>query len=380
MRICLVGGIFDRPEAVRSKQLVTPETVLLDGFRKAGVEVDAVGHARFQPSDDYDIIHVHHFGRAALKMASADCRARVVFTGHNGLIPAGRERSRLRRYAFQYVVDRAEAYIALSDAEARYYAGVTNADKIHTIPNGIPADVFRAAGDLRKEIDEERHRVLYVGQLIDSKGVDVLLEAMQQVRKQRDVRLRLVYHNAELEAELRRQAGDLGIAEHVEFVGIRGPRELAEEYHQADLLVLPRFAECLPSVVPEALLGGTPVGAGGVGGVPEQIGPYGLAVPPGDVLVLRGNHRVARVQLLVALGQLREQRGGQLCHGALVQTFEVLGLERVHIEHVPIVGSELACCHRATSNCRARHTFPGDARGARSHARDALHVLQALPG
>jgi hypothetical protein len=105
-----------------------------------------------------------------------------------------------------------------------------------------------------------------------------------------------------------------------------------------------------------------------------------LAVPPGDVLVLRGNHRVARVQLLVALGQLREQRGGQLCHGALVQTFEVLGLERVHIEHVPIVGSELACCHRATSNCRARHTFPGDARGARSHARDALHVLQALPG
>lgn len=282
MRICLVGGIFDRPEAVRSKQLVTPETVLLDGFRKAGVEVDAVGHARFQPSDDYDIIHVHHFGRAALKMASADCRARVVFTGHNGLIPAGRERSRLRRYAFQYVVDRAEAYIALSDAEARYYAGVTNADKIHTIPNGIPADVFRAAGDLRKEIDEERHRVLYVGQLIDCKGVDVLLEAMQQVRKQRDVRLRLVYHNAELEAELRRQAGDLGIAEHVEFVGIRGPRELAEEYHQADLLVLPSFAECLPSVVTEALLCGTPVVAGGVGGVPEQIGPYGLAVPPGD--------------------------------------------------------------------------------------------------
>ena len=124
--------------------------------------------------------------------------------------------------------------------------------------------------------------MLYVGQLIDCKGVNFLLEAMQQVRKQRDVRLRLVYHNAELEAELRRQAGDLGIAEHVEFVGIRGPRELAEEYHQADLLVLPSFAECLPSVVTEALLCGTPVVAGGVGGVPEQIGPYGLAVPPGD--------------------------------------------------------------------------------------------------
>lgn len=282
MKVCLVGGIFDRPEAVRSKQLVTPETVLLDGLRAAGVTVHAVGHAGFQPSDDYDIVHVHHFGRAALKMAASRCRARGVFTGHNGLIPTGWERSRLRRYAFQYVVDKAEAYIALSRAEARYYAGVTSADKIHTIPNGIPAEVFRAAGGLRKRADKARYDVLYVGQLIECKGVDVLLEALQRLRGRHPVHLRLVYHNAQLEAALRRRARELGIAEHVEFVGIRGPGELAEEYHQADLLVLPSFAECLPSVVTEALLCGTPVVAGGVCGVPEQIGPYGLAVPPGD--------------------------------------------------------------------------------------------------
>ena len=286
MRICLVGGIFDRPEAVRSKQLVTPETVLLDGFRKAGVEVDAVGHAGFQPSDDYDIIHVHHFGRAALKMASSRGRARVVFTGHNGMIATGRERSRLRRYAFQYVVDRAEAYVALSQAEARYFAGVTDADKIHTIPNGVPADVFRAVGNGQKRPDKDRYDVLYVGQLIESKGVHVLLEAMHRLRKRRHVHLRLVYHNAQLEAELRRQAIDLGIAEDVEFVGIRGPGELAHEYQQADLLALPSFAECLPSVVTEALLCGTPVVAAAVGGVPEQIGAHGLAVPPGDAAAL----------------------------------------------------------------------------------------------
>ena len=286
MKICLVGGIFDRPAAVRSKQLVTPETVLLDGYRKAGVDVHAVGHAGFQPSNDYDIMHVHHFGRAALRMASSACRARAVFTGHNGLITTGWERSRLRRYAFQYVVDRAEAYIALSHAEARYFAGVTSADKIHTIPNGIPADVFRAAGDIRKRADKERYDVLYVGQLIECKGVNVLLEAIQLVRKRRHVHLRLVYHNAQLEEKLRRQANDLGIAEHVEFVGIRGPRELAEEYHQADLLVLPSFAECLPSVVTEAFLCGTPVVASGVCGVPEQIGPYGVAVSPGDSVAL----------------------------------------------------------------------------------------------
>lgn len=286
MKICLVGGIFDRPETVRANQRVTPETVLLDGLRRAGVPVHAVGHAGFQPSDEYDIIHVHHFGRAALKMASSRCQARAVFTGHNGLIPTGWERSWLRRYAFKYVVDKAEAFIALSQAEARYYASVTNADKIYTIPNGIPADVFRTVGNLRKRADKERYDVLYVGQLIDWKGVNFLLEAMQQLRSQRDVHLRLVYHNAQLEAELRQQARRLGIAEHVDFVGIRGPSQLAEEYHRADVLVLPSFADCLPSVVTEAFLCGTPVVAGAVCGVPEQIGPYGLAVPPGDSVAL----------------------------------------------------------------------------------------------
>ena len=94
--------------------------------------------------------------------------------------------------------------------------------------------------------------------------------------------LRLIYHNAVLEASHKRLVEELGIAEHVEFVGILGPNELAEEYRRADLLVLPSFADCLPSVVTEALLCGTPVVAGAVCGVPEQVGEYGRVVPPGD--------------------------------------------------------------------------------------------------
>jgi len=282
LKICLVGGIFDRPEALRAKHAVTPETVLLEGFHRLGVDVHATGHAGFRPSDGFDIVHVHHIGRAALTMASSASRSRRVFTGHNGMIVTGWERSRLRRYAFQYVVDKADAVIALSNAEARYFAGVTDPDKVHTIPNGIPVDPFRAPDGLEKRRDKTRYDLLYVGQLIDWKGVNFLLEAIHTLRKHRDVHLRLVYHNAQLEAELKRQAAALGIDQNVEFVGILGPNELAREYHHADVLVLPSFADCLPSVVTEAFLCGTPVVAGGVCGVPEQVGHYGLVVSPGD--------------------------------------------------------------------------------------------------
>ena len=84
INICLVGGISGASASLRSKHAITPGTVLLDGFQKAGVTVRPVSHADFQPSNEHDIVHVHHFGKAAMKMASAGSRARFVFTGHNG--------------------------------------------------------------------------------------------------------------------------------------------------------------------------------------------------------------------------------------------------------------------------------------------------------
>ena len=290
MKICLVGGIFGRDATMRSKHVVTPETVLLDGFQKAGVDIHAVGHANFVPSDEYDIIHVHHFGKAALKMAASNCRAKFVFTGHNGLIVTGYERVWSRRLAFQYTVDKADAFVALSQAETRFFENHGAAGRVHCIPNGIPAEIFRATtgpGDaVQKRTAKDRFDILYVGQLIDWKGVKFLLKAFQQVRSRHNVHLRLVYHNAQREQEYKQMVQELGIAQVVDFVGILGPTELAREYYEADLLVLPSFADCLPSVVTESLLCGTPVVAGGVCGVPEQLGKYGLAIPPGNVLAL----------------------------------------------------------------------------------------------
>jgi glycosyltransferase involved in cell wall biosynthesis len=284
MKICLVGGIFDRDAGLQAKHLFTPETILRDGFQAAGVDMTAVGHSRFKPSDEFDIVHVHHFGKAAMQMATSLCRARFVFTGHNGMIVTGYERSKIRRSAFAYVLSKADALVALSKAETAYYRNAGTGDKVHLIPNGIPAEVFRVRTD---DVGTgARYRLLYVGQLIDCKGVNFLLQAVRQLRERWDIHLRLVYHNATLETEYKVLAQELGIADRVEFVGILGPDELAEEYRQADVLVLPSLAECLPSVVTESLLCGTPVVATAVCGVPEQVGKYGRVVTPGDAPAL----------------------------------------------------------------------------------------------
>jgi glycosyltransferase involved in cell wall biosynthesis len=96
------------------------------------------------------------------------------------------------------------------------------------------------------------------------------------------VELLLVYQNAHLEQHYRDLARQLGVLDKVRFVGFLGVEELAAMYGSVDILVLPSYSECLPSVITEAFLCGLPVVATNVGGIPDQVGSYGRIVPPGD--------------------------------------------------------------------------------------------------
>jgi glycosyltransferase involved in cell wall biosynthesis len=87
---------------------------------------------------------------------------------------------------------------------------------------------------------------------------------------------------------LRRMIMEGGLTDRISLVGPRTGDALARTYAEADLLILPSFAETYGMVVTEALARGVPVLASAVGGVPEALGHApdgslpGLLVPPGD--------------------------------------------------------------------------------------------------
>jgi glycosyltransferase involved in cell wall biosynthesis len=75
----------------------------------------------------------------------------------------------------------------------------------------------------------------------------------------------------------------------VEFLGVvRDRHELGELFDAADFLVVPSFAEGLPTVILEALARGLPVIASDVGAVREAVleGETGFLVHPGNVAEL----------------------------------------------------------------------------------------------
>ena len=150
-------------------------------------------------------------------------------------------------------------------------------------------------------------RILFAGNLIAAKGVDVLLAAFAKARG-RGIACRLKFlGEGNARNDLMRTAERLGVADAIDWSGFVPMDRMPEEYGAATIVALPSRGprgEGLPLSLVEALIGGAAVVATPAGGVPEIIKDRetGLLVPDGDVDALAE----ALVTLLTE-GALRDQ-------------------------------------------------------------------------
>jgi glycosyltransferase involved in cell wall biosynthesis len=106
-------------------------------------------------------------------------------------------------------------------------------------------------------VQRDHQEILYVGQLIVRKRVDLLLQAFSQLDVP-SARLRIIGQGAEAQ-NLQRLAGQLGVAGRVSFSPGMPNAETVAAMAAADVLVLPSRFDGWGAVVNEALMVGTPV-------------------------------------------------------------------------------------------------------------------------
>ena len=131
---------------------------------------------------------------------------------------------------------------------------------------------------------DDRLRLISVGRLHESKGYDVLLEALGKLQP-RGVHfdLTLIGDGPERE-QLTQQRDRLGLADRVTFTGSLGETQIIAAMREADVFVLSSHAEPLGVVSMEAMAMEVATLATDAGGVGEIItdGVDGKLVPPGD--------------------------------------------------------------------------------------------------
>jgi len=154
------------------------------------------------------------------------------------------------------------------------------AERVVVVPHGIDLRDYQEVLP-PPQLATATLRVIMIGRLQPSKGVDVLLEAWSRVGNRfPDAELLLV--GGEGEAQYRELAQSLGIAKRVLFVGYQ--RDVRPFLAASDLLVLASRAEGFPYVLLQAMAMGKPVVATRVAGTGECVddGVSGILVPIED--------------------------------------------------------------------------------------------------
>jgi glycogen(starch) synthase len=149
--------------------------------------------------------------------------------------------------------------------------------RISVIPNGIDPDDLQAQSPaelerLRSEFAApEQKLVLLIGRLVYEKGFQLALEAMPRLIDAVPGTRFLVAGSGTHEAELHRQAEELGLMEHGTFLGWIGDDVLHSLYRIADLTVVPSIYEPFGLVALEAMASGCPCIVADTGGLREVV-------------------------------------------------------------------------------------------------------------
>jgi glycosyltransferase involved in cell wall biosynthesis len=155
-------------------------------------------------------------------------------------------------------------------------------EKVEVAYMGVDPDVFTARPFRMSPAAIE---LICVGRLAPVKAQHVLLAALDLLVKRSNPVLLHVVGGGPDRADLERYAAEHGLEKHVIFHGFTPQDKLDALYRQADVFVLPSFAEGVPGVLMEAMAMEIPCVSTWIAGVPELIrdGVDGLLVAPSDI-------------------------------------------------------------------------------------------------
>ncbi len=150
------------------------------------------------------------------------------------------------------------------------------------VPNPYREDIFYEMPEISRNKE-----LAFLGRLVSDKGVDLLLEALANLKQRRVTPRLTIIGSGPEEHKLRQQVQKLDIVAQVDFAGVKVEHELAQLLNAHKILVVPsRWQEPFGIVALEGIACGCVVIGSERGGLKDAIGPCGVTFPNGDVKTL----------------------------------------------------------------------------------------------
>ncbi|HKB12335.1 MAG TPA: glycosyltransferase family 4 protein, partial [Vicinamibacterales bacterium] len=200
------------------------------------------------------------------------------------------------------------AYAANCRAHADALLDSPLADRVTVTGDLFRADRLRSTRQPVRPLPPKRDgivRLLFLGQLVERKGLHVLIAAFAKACA--GAELLLVggdWKASGYPQGLQAMARDADLDAHIHFENHRN--DIGALLETADIFVLPSLSEARPRSVIEAMSAGVPVIASATGGLPSLVTHErtGLLVPPGEV-----DHLASALNRLIQSAAVRKRLG-----------------------------------------------------------------------
>lgn len=268
---------------IKPFEKLTHEEMALDRVRKGGIYkilplfyiiFGIIGIIKHCKKIKYDIIHVHWpfphfiFGYVASRM----CKVPLVCTFHGVGIRFIKKSSVNLDFLLNWIIKKSDLITVNSTHTAE--------ELMQFEPKNISVIPFGAAvepEDFPKEKKHEVTKLLFVGRLVERKGVEYLLRAVKILKEKRNINLTVV-GEGNLKEALMQKSKQLQLSDKdIQFTGKVHGKKLIEYYKNCDIFILPAIidskgdTEGLGVVLLEAMRFKKPVIASSVGGIVDIV-------------------------------------------------------------------------------------------------------------
>lgn len=215
-----------------------------------------------------DYIYAHWFTPQGINagLVGKITKTPFVFTSHSSDVMVWKAVPFLGKRIVGYFVRSASAVSVVSSrslAKVQHFFSKSEwlevNDKVHIIPMGVSIQNKRHAKKKAKKITN----ILFIGRLVEKKGVSFLIEAFSIVSSRLGENLTLtIAGDGELKSSLEEMVARLDLSNNVRFVGFVSGKEKENLLETADILVVPSIitasgdAEGLPVSLLEGLAAG----------------------------------------------------------------------------------------------------------------------------
>jgi glycosyltransferase involved in cell wall biosynthesis len=149
-----------------------------------------------------------------------------------------------------------DGVLVLSTEEQRLFRAFRGRPPVLTVKNPY----LRAfpSGSTEASDSSQKARVLFVGRMIQEKGIFELVDAFADVFEEMECELVMVGEGND-EPALRAKISNLGLDGHVQLLGYQSGSALVARYRESMVFVLPSWSEGFPTVIAEAMDAGLPI-------------------------------------------------------------------------------------------------------------------------